>query len=87
MTQMHRENEDTDEARFSRAIAQAVASAVAPAPHGPRKDADSPLMTPSWTSIVEAYQKEGNGDREMLLALFNAKAKEDERYVCLCLRS
>lgn len=39
--------------------------------------------TPSWTSIVEAYHREGDGDREMLLALLNAKAKEDERCVLL----
>ena len=40
-------------------------------------------LTPSWTSIVDAYHKEGNGDREMLLALLHAKAKEDERCVTL----
>jgi len=44
----------------------------------PRHDGHA-SKTPSWTSIVEAFHKEGNGDREMLLALLSAKAKEDER--------
>jgi hypothetical protein len=54
---------------------KAARDAVAPS----HSKASSSMTTPSWTSIVEAYHKEGNGDREMLLALLQAKAKEDER--------
>jgi hypothetical protein len=50
--------------------------AITPRPAGKH---DSALKTPSWTAIVESYHQEGNGDREMLLALLQAKAKEDER--------
>ncbi|KAL7009188.1 hypothetical protein EMMF5_001386 [Cystobasidiomycetes sp. EMM_F5] len=39
--------------------------------------------TPSWQSIVQAYHREGNGDRDMLIALLNAKAKEDERLAAI----
>lgn len=54
----------------------AIQAAVAPKPTSKH---DTALKTPSWTDIVAAYHSEGNGDREMLLALLHAKAKEDER--------
>lgn len=56
--------------------ATAAQAAVSPKPASKQ---DSSLRTPSWTDIVAAYHSEGNGDREMLLALLHAKAKEDER--------
>ena len=67
---------------MQKAARQAVrpAGAVATAsPVSAKGSSSSSMTTPSWTSIVEAYHKEGNGDREMLLALLQAKAKEDER--------
>ncbi|KAK9897869.1 hypothetical protein P389DRAFT_169889 [Cystobasidium minutum MCA 4210] len=60
--------------------AAAAQASIAPKP---RSKQDSSLHTPSWTDIVSAYHAEGNGDREMLLALLNAKAKEDERLAAL----
>jgi hypothetical protein len=53
--------------------ATAIHAAVAPTKQ------EGALKTPSWTDIVAAYHSEGNGDRDMLLALLHAKAKEDER--------
>lgn len=36
------------------------------------------LETPSIQSIMSAYQEEGQGDRELLLAILDAKRTEDE---------
>lgn len=59
---------------------ETAAQAIAPAATNSDLMSRTPAAkTPSWISIVEAYHREGNGDREMLLALLNAKAKEDER--------
>lgn len=62
-----------------KAAKQAVAPAPAKEPQPGVGIVGTALKTPSWTSIVEAYHKDGGGDREMLLALLHAKAKEDER--------
>ena len=64
---------------LSEEYVHAAMKALSATPEGSRSTGDTALKTPSWTSIVEAYHQEGNGDREMLLALLHAKAKEDER--------
>jgi len=37
------------------------------------------LTTPSFDSIIESFKRQGQNDREMLIALLNAKKAEDER--------
>merc|ERR1712093_320077 len=74
-----------DMTSISAAHVKAARQAVTPLPSSPTAKqgvglVGQALKTPSWTSIVEAYHKDGGGDREMLLALLHAKAKEDERW-------
>merc|ERR1711939_994006 len=77
-----------DMTSISAAHVKAARQAVTPLPSSPTAKqgvglVGQALKTPSWTSIVEAYHKDGGGDREMLLALLHAKAKEDERLASL----
>ncbi|EGG02059.1 uncharacterized protein MELLADRAFT_66581 [Melampsora larici-populina 98AG31] len=39
----------------------------------------NPLETPSVESILEAYERDGNGDTKLLMAILQAKRQEDER--------
>ncbi|KAH8924383.1 hypothetical protein BT69DRAFT_1280631 [Atractiella rhizophila] len=40
-------------------------------------------LSPSITSILKAYEKDGNGDIELLKSILEAKRKEDERLTAL----
>lgn len=53
-----------------------AAQAVAPS-HQPVA-ADQALLTPSLEAILAAFNKDGNGDGELLKLIVQAKAKEDE---------
>ncbi|KAI5478777.1 hypothetical protein MNV49_004603 [Pseudohyphozyma bogoriensis] len=44
---------------------------------------DGALFSPSLASILKAYSQDGGGDRDLLIALLNAKSKEDERLAAL----
>ncbi|KAH9818687.1 hypothetical protein DFH28DRAFT_925478 [Melampsora americana] len=44
-----------------------------------RKTFGNPLETPSVKSILEAYEKDGNGDTKLLMAILQVKRQEDER--------
>ncbi|KAJ8296284.1 hypothetical protein OF846_000680 [Rhodotorula toruloides] len=58
-----------------------AAQAVAPS-HQPVA-ADQALLTPSLEAILAAFNKDGNGDGELLKLIVQAKAKEDERLAAL----
>ncbi|KAK4698941.1 hypothetical protein P7C70_g7328, partial [Phenoliferia sp. Uapishka_3] len=47
------------------------------------KERDGAVYSPSLASILFAYEKNGDGDKELLKALLLAKAKEDERLAAL----
>lgn len=59
-------------------VLEQVSRALQP-PHGPVSHA-SRLQPPppSLREILEAYKARGDGDREMLLAMLNAKSSEDQ---------
>jgi hypothetical protein len=44
----------------------------------PRAAQDGVLFSPSLAAILNAYNQDGHGDKELLKALLHAKAKEDE---------
>lgn len=44
----------------------------------PGNDGRGTWLTPSLSAVLNAYEKEGAGDTELLKALLLAKAKEDE---------
>ncbi|BGO97349.1 Proteophosphoglycan ppg4 [Rhodotorula toruloides ATCC 204091] len=58
-----------------------AAQAVAPS-HQPVA-ADQALLTPNLEAILAAFNKDGNGDGELLKLIVQAKAKEDERLAAL----
>jgi len=47
--------------------------------YGDLLEADLPPLPPSMTEIIDTFQKHGNGDRKLLLAILMAKQAEEER--------